>query len=99
MGAVRIRLARAQRIRVRSAHDEQAAAVAGCGRVGPLVEDNRVVLDIAIPDKPDMGDASAVAGAQVPPDPVVVELIVIGTGAEGYAACSCWSGREQFIAL
>src|SRR5882724_5166903 len=91
VGAVRIRLAGARRIRVRSAHDEDAATVAGRSWVGPLVEDDGVVLDVAIPDEANVGDASAVASAQVAANPVVVELVVIGAGTEGYAACSCRS--------
>src|SRR5882724_11410217 len=99
MRAVNVRLPGTDRIRIRSAHDEQAAPVARRGWVGPLVEDDRVVLDVAIPHKSNVGDSSAVTGAQVAANPVVVELVVVGTGTESDAAGSCWSGREQFIAL
>ena len=93
------RLSGADRICIRSAHDQQTAAVAGRRWVGALVEQNRVVLDAAIPDESQLRNASAITGAQVAAHPVVVELVVVGAGAEGDAARSRRSSREQFIAL
>ena len=80
------------------AHDDEAAAVGRDGRVGALVEQDRVVLDVAVPAEPDVSEAAAVAGAHVAADPVVVELIVVGAGAEADAARARRRGREQFVA-
>ena len=86
MAAIRVRLPGARRIRIRSAHDEEAAAVAGRGWVGSLVKQDRIVLDAGVPDKAKLGNSGAVTGAQVPAHPVVVELVVVGASAEGDAA-------------
>ena len=69
------------------AHDHQAAAVGReCG-VRALVEDDPVVRDVAVIDEPDVGDATAVARAQVAAYPVELELVVIGAIAEHYPSC------------
>ena len=99
MAAIRIGLSGTRGIGIRSAHDEQAATVAGRGWVGCLVEQDRVVLDAGVPDESQVGNSSAIAGAQVAANPVVVELVVVSAGAEGDAARTRRSGREQFIAL
>ena len=49
MGAIRVWLPGTRGIRIRSAHDEQTAAVAGCGWIRSLVEQDRVVLNAGRP--------------------------------------------------
>ena len=44
------------------------------------------MLDVAVVDVPEVNDAAAVARAQIPAHPVVVELVVVGAGAEGRTA-------------
>ena len=56
------------------------------------------MLDIPVPDEPNVTDAAAVTRAHVPAHPVVVELVVVGTGAEGRPACPGRRSREQFVA-
>ena len=82
MGAIRVWLSGTRGIRIRSAHDEQTAAIAWCRWVRSLVEQDRVVLNLAVPDEPQLRNSSAVAGAQVPAHPVVVELVVVHAGTE-----------------
>src|SRR5437870_701732 len=41
---------------------------------------------------------AAVTRAQVPANPVVVEFVVVGAGAEADTACPRRRGREQFVA-
>ena len=91
-------VAAAGRIDVGRAHDEQTAAVGRDRRVEALVEQDRVVLDVAVPAEAQVTDAAAVAAAQVAADPVVVELVVVGAGADADAACACRRAREQFVA-
>ncbi len=55
------------------------------------------MLDVAVVAESEVSDAAAVTGAQVSADPVVVELVVVGAGAEGDAARPCRRGGEQFI--
>ena len=88
----------AGRIGVRGAHDQEAAAVGRNRRVGALVEQDRVVLDVAVVAEPEVTDAAAVTGAQVAAHPVVVELVVVGAGAEADAARARRRGREQLVA-
>ena len=57
------------------------------------------MLNAAIPDEPELRNASAITGAQVAANPVVVELVVVGARAEGHATRSRRSRREQLIAL
>src|SRR5262249_13682039 len=44
-----------------------------------------------------VANAAAVARADISADPVVVELVVIGTGADAHAAGPGRSTREQFV--
>ena len=82
----------------RSSHDQESAAVGRDGRVGALVEENRVVLDVAVVAEPELRHAAAITGAHVSAYPVVVELVVVGAGAEGDAARTRRRGREQLVA-
>ena len=56
------------------------------------------MLDVTEVAEPKLTDAAAVARAQIPAQPVVVELVEVGTGAEADTACPCRRGREQFVA-
>ena len=56
------------------------------------------MLDIAVLDFSEVNDTSAFTRAQVSAHPVVVELVIVGAGAEGRAAAACQSRREQLIA-
>ncbi len=58
------------------------------GGVRALVEQDGVVLDVAIVAEADVGHAGAVTGAHVAADPVVVELVVVAAVAEGDATGS-----------
>src|SRR5262249_16278533 len=86
LGAVRV--IGAGRIGVRRVHDQQTAAVARSGWVCGLIEQDHVVLDLAIPNEAHVGYAGSIARAQVAANPVVVELVVVGTGAEGNPTCA-----------
>ena len=70
------------------------------GMVGLVLWLNRidVVLDVAVVAEAEVTEAAAVARAQVAAHPVVVELVVVGAGAEADAARSGRRGREQFVA-
>src|SRR5437879_13631957 len=85
-------------IRSRGAHDDDTAAVGWNGWVGALIEYNRVVFDVTIVAEPKVTDAAAVTGAQVAADPIVVELVVVGAGAEADATCPRRRGRDQIAA-
>ena len=74
-----------------------SATVGGNGGVGAFVESDGVVLDIAVVDESEVSDASAFGRADVSAHPVVVELVVVGAGAEAGAAASRQSAGEQFI--
>ncbi len=56
------------------------------------------MLDVAVVAEPDMSEAAAVTGAQIAAHPVVVELVEVGTVAEGHTARPGWRGREQLVA-
>src|SRR5215470_3657852 len=92
-----VRLTRASWITIRSAHDQKAAAVSWHGRVGAFVEEDRVVLDLAIPDIAQLCNATSIARAEVSANPVIVEAVVIRSGAERNTTCAGWRGREQFV--
>ncbi len=88
------------RLAIRSrAHDDDAAAAGGNRRIGALVEQNRVVGDVAVIAESEVSDAAAVTAAHVSADPVVIEFVVVGTGAEGDTASPRRRGRKQFIAV
>src|SRR5258707_74449 len=53
--------------------DDKAAAVGSQRRVDALIEDDRVVLDVAIPHEPVLRNATTVTRAQIAANPVVVE--------------------------
>src|SRR5207253_5837348 len=55
-------------------------------------------FDVTAVAEPKLTDAAAVARAQVSTNPVVVEFVVVGAGAEADTACSRRRGREQFVA-
>src|SRR5207302_2321189 len=88
----------ANKVLIRSAHDDETATIGrDCG-VGALVEEDGIVLDVAIEGEPDMADAAAISTAQIAAYPVVVELVIVGAGADADAARTRRTGREQFIA-
>ena len=96
--AILVGLSAARRIDVWGAHDQKAAAVGCDRRIGALVEQDRVVLDIAAVAEPDVRETAAVAGAQVPAYPVGIELVEVGTGADADTACPRRRRREQLVA-
>ena len=71
------------------------------GIVGLVLWLNRIALCWMLPfqTESELNNASAVACAQVAADPVVVELVVVGTRTEGNTACTRRGGREQLITL
>ena len=72
--------------------------LAGIVGLSALVEQERVVLDVAVVAEADVPEAAAVAAAQVAAHPVVVELVVVGAGADADAAGARRRGREQLVA-
>ena len=96
--AIGVVLSAANRIGVGRAHDHESAAVGGNGGVGALVEDDRVVLDVAVADVSDVSDTAALTGAQVSADPVVLELVVVVTGAEADATAARQGCGEELVA-
>ena len=56
------------------------------------------MLDGAVVAEPDVPDAAAVTGAQIPAHPVVAELVVVRTVAERHPARPRRCRREQFVA-
>ena len=56
------------------------------GRVGALVEQDRVVLDVAVVAEAEVRNTAAVTRAHVAAHPVVVELVVVG--------CRCRRSRR-----
>ena len=89
---------RALRIGVRGAHDEQAAAIGCDGWVRTLIEQDAVVLDVAVVAEPDVSETAAVTGAQVAAHPVVVELVEVRTIAQAGTARPRRCRREQLVA-
>src|SRR5271165_3991133 len=90
--------ATAIRIDIGRAHDEETAAVGRDGRVETLVEQDRVVFDVAVVAESQVSDAAAVTAAQIAADPVVVELVVVGAGADAHAASPRRGAGEQLVA-
>src|SRR5207237_7600887 len=78
-------------------HDDQPAAVCRNSRVDTLVEQDRVVLDVAVPTEPQVSDAAAVTRAHIPAHPVIGELVEVGARGEGDAACPSRRGGEQLV--
>ena len=70
------------------------------GMVGLVLwlNEDHVVLDVAVLAEAEVNDATAVAGAQVAAHPVVVEPVEVRAGAEADAARTCRGGREQLVA-
>ena len=95
--AIRVRYSPANRIGIGRAHHLNSATVRGNGGVVALVESDRVVLDIPVVDESQVNQASAFTRGEVSAHPVVVELVVVGTGAESRAAATRQSAGEQFI--
>src|SRR5581483_8605408 len=86
------------RIRVGSTHDQQTATVGGDRRIGALVEQDRVVLDVTVLDKSDVRETRTISGTQVSAYPVVVELVIIGTVAECHSTGASRRRGKQFVA-
>src|SRR5262249_20657647 len=82
----------------RRAHDQDSAAVGRDGRVGALVEQDRVVLDVAGVYESAVGKAAAVTRAQFSADPVVREPVEVRAGGDGDAAASRRRSGEQLVA-
>src|SRR5437667_10134880 len=66
--------------------------------MGVLVKENPIVRDGAVVAEADVHNTAAVARAQVAADPVVVELIIVGTGAEADTAGRRGRARKQRVA-
>src|SRR5207253_1973146 len=66
--------------------------------VGALIEQDRVVLDVAVVADPEVAEPAAIPAAQIAAHPVVVELVVVGAGADADAARSRRRGGEQLVA-
>ena len=87
------------------AHDDDPAAISWNGWVGTLIEQDRVMFDVAVIAEPKVSEAAAVTRAQIPAHPVVVELVVVGAGAEGDTACPAGvdennsSPTEEFLVI
>ena len=57
----------------------------------------RVVLDVAVVTEANVTESAAVTGAQISANPVVLELVEVGAGAEADTARSRRGGGEQFV--
>src|SRR5437764_14848482 len=57
---------------IRSAHNDETTTVGWDGRVGALVEEDGVVLDVAVVAEADVADAATISGAQVAAHPVEI---------------------------
>ncbi len=78
--------------------DPQAATVGRQRRVGALVEQDVVVIDRAVEAQAAVHDTAAVAGAQVSRDPVVIQPVVVGTGADRDTTRARRRAGEQRVA-
>ena len=96
--AIRVRRQSANRIGVGCSLDDDAAAIGRNRRVQALVEDHRVVLDVAVVAEAEVRKSTTVTGAHVAADPVVVELVVVSAAAEAHAAGTSRCCGEQFVA-
>ena len=94
---VGIRCAAGGRINIRRTHHEETTAIGRDGRIGALVEQNRVVLDVTVVAEADVRDTAAVTGAQIAAHPVVVELVEVRAIADGDATGPRRGRREQLI--
>ncbi len=83
----------------RSAHDRDATTVGRDRGIAALVEDELVVGDVAVVAQPEVGKAAAITRADVAANPVVLEQVVVGTGAEADSAGRHWRGGVQFVAV
>ena len=81
----------------RRAHYDQTATVGRNGWVLALVEQNRVVLDVAAEADAQLRESTSIAGAEVSADPVIGELVVVSTHGKGNAAGTGWCRGEQFV--
>ena len=66
--------------------DDGPTAIGGQRRVDALIEDEPVVFNVAIPAESKVREAAAVTTAQIAAHPIVVEFVVVGSRADGYAA-------------
>ena len=82
----------------RGAQDCEAAAVGGYRRAGGLVEQDPVVRDDAVVAEARVRHPARVARAQVAADPVVFELVAVGTRAEADATGGRRRARIQRVA-
>ena len=57
------------------------------------------MLDLGIPDVAELSKPAAISRAQVAAYPVVIETVVVGTGAERDATRTRWCRGEQLIAF
>src|SRR5262252_1995507 len=95
--AICVYLSSANRIGIRRAHDLNRATVRRNSGVVALVEDERVVLDVAVLDLAEVHESSAFTRAQVTAHPVEVEFVVVVAGAESRTAAARQSSGEQLI--
>ena len=70
----------------RLAADVDAAAVGRGGLLEALVEQHRVIYNLAALAEADVADAAAVRRAVVAADPVVVDAVAVGAGADRHTA-------------
>ena len=87
-----------ERARAVGTDDPQAATVGRQRRVGALVEQDVVVIDRAVEAQAAVHDTAAVAGAQVSGDPVVIQPVVVGTGADRDTTRARRRAGEQRVA-
>ena len=84
---------------LRNTLSDKPAAVGWEGRILALVEENPIVLDVAVVAEAKVRDAAAVPAAEVPAHKIVLELVVVGAGAEGDTSGRGWRRRVDFVAV
>ena len=87
----------AERAVRRYAHGHDAAAIGWQRRVVALVEQHPVARDLAVVAEAKVRDTAAVAPADVAAHPVVVELVVVRSGAEGHPTRRGRRGRVDLV--
>src|SRR5581483_4227023 len=92
------RHAAGRRVGIGRAHHQQAATIGRDGRIRALVEDDGVVLDVTVLREAYVGDTATVAGADVPADPVVLELVVVGACVDADTTRTGRRRGEELIA-
>ncbi len=83
----------------RHALGDDATAVGRQRRVVALVEQHPVVGDVAVVAEAEVRETATVATAEVAAHPVVVELVVVRTGAERHPARGGRRGRVDLVAV